>query len=282
MKNLTEFLSVCNSKTIPESEMNNFIREYTNNFDIKSLEYLRKDLNKLTDNIKFTLINETLHEDGAVEQQDRPTTVVSYLKTNKIDPDTWTPRQKVDFVLNDIENKKLTYYADESIFRYEFEQYLKFTDMIEREYKDRLQPEVETNNFDSDDTTNPLIFDMDLITGLHNNFRTYIFETTDIDTFKNYFRERPMPIKIRAGITISELCYLFGKIERKKRGVSNFAEWMKNHIEGNNYGVNKKKLIELAENAKEKRNGFSLTAPQEKALENKEKIDNKIKLMQID
>ena len=141
MKNLTEFLSECNSKTIPESEMNNFIQEYTNNFDIKSLEYLRKDLNKFTDNIKFTLINETLHEDVSVEQQDRPTTVVGYLKTNKINPDTCTPRQKVDLVLNDIENKKLNYYADESIFSYEIEQYLKFTDMIEREYKDRLQPE---------------------------------------------------------------------------------------------------------------------------------------------
>lgn len=141
MKNLTEFLSVCNSKTIPESEMYNFIREYTNDFDIKSLEYLRGDLNKFTDNIKFTLINETTYEYGSVEQQDRPTTVVRYLKTNKIDPDMWTPRQKVNFVLNDIENKKLNYYSDESIFRNEIEQYLKFTDMIERECKDRLQPE---------------------------------------------------------------------------------------------------------------------------------------------
>lgn len=142
--------------------------------------------------------------------------------------------------------------------------------------------EKETNNFDSDDTTNPLIFEMDLITGLHNNFRSFIFETTDIDTFKNYFRERPMPIKKRKGITISELCYLFGKIERNKKGVSNFAKWMKNHIEGNNYGSKKNELIDLAKNAKERRNGFPLTAPQQKALENKEKIDNKIKLMQID
>ena len=62
------------------------------------------------------------------------------MKTNKIEHDTCTPRQKVDLVLNDIENKKLNYYADESIFSYEIEQYLKFTDMIEREYKDRLQP----------------------------------------------------------------------------------------------------------------------------------------------
>ena len=135
MKNLTEFLSVCNSKTIPESEMNNFIREYTNDFDLKSLEYLRGDLNKFTDNIKFTLINETTDEDGSVEQQDRPTTVVSYLKTNKIEHDTCTPRQKVDLVLNDIENKKLNYYADESIFSYEIEQYLKFTDTVEMEYQ---------------------------------------------------------------------------------------------------------------------------------------------------
>lgn len=191
MKNLTEFLSVCNSKTVPESEMNNFIREYTNNFDIKSLEYLRKDLNKLTDNIKFTLINETLHKDGAVEQQDRPTTVVSYLKTNKIDPDTWTPRQKVDFVLNDIENKKLNYYSDESIFRYEFEQYLKFSDMIEREYKDRLQPENKGMTPPQQQPTPPVKFTANKIIDIydpmkvHKEFKKEL--KCDYDTFRTWF-----------------------------------------------------------------------------------------------
>lgn len=142
--------------------------------------------------------------------------------------------------------------------------------------------EKETDNFDSDDKTNPLIFDMVLITGLHNNFRSFIFETPDIDTFKNYFRKRPMKIEKREGITISELCYLFGKIESKQTGVKNFSDWMKNHIEGNNYGSKKNELIDLAKNAKEKRNGFSLTAPQQKALENKDKIDKLFNRMHPD
>ena len=132
-----------------------------------------------------------------------------------------------------------------------FLQYLKYdkkrTDRIMKSWK------VETDNFDSDDKTNPLIFDMELITGLHNNFRSFIFETPDIDTFKNYFRKRPMKIEKREGITISELCYLFGKIESKQTGVKNFSDWMKNHIEGNNYGSKKNELIDLAKNAKEKR-----------------------------
>lgn len=123
---------------------------------------------------------------------------------------------------------------------------------------------------------------MDLITGLHNNFRSYIFETTDIDTFKNYFRKNPMQIKKRDGVTISELCYLFGKIESKQTGVSNFAEWMKNHIGKNNYGNKKNEFIEMAGNARAKRNGFSLTAPQQKSLENKEKIDKLYNQMQPD
>lgn len=138
------------------------------------------------------------------------------------------------------------------------------------------------SDFDSNDNTNPLIFDMHLITGLHNNFRSFIFETPDIDTFKNYFRKRPMKIEKREGITISELCYLFGKIESKQTGVKNFSDWMKNHIEGNNYGSKKNELIDLAKNAKEKRNGFSLTAPQQKALENKDKIDKLFNRMHPD
>lgn len=129
------------------------------------------------------------------------------------------------------------------------------------------------NNFDSSDETNPLIFDRDLINGLHNNFRNFIFKTTDIDTFENYFREKPLKIEKKDGISISVICYLFGKIEPHQNGVENFARWMKNHIGKTSYGSKKKEFIEMAESAKIKRSGFSLTAPQLKALQNKEKID---------
>jgi hypothetical protein len=133
-----------------------------------------------------------------------------------------------------------------------------------------------------DDNTNPLIFDKDLITGLHNNFRTFIFETTDIDDFENYFKQTPKKINYRQGITIAVLCYFFSKIEHLQTGVSTFSEWMKYHIGNNNYKTKKNEFIEMAKNAKLKRNGFSLTVPQKKALANKEKIDNLFKRMQID
>jgi len=129
------------------------------------------------------------------------------------------------------------------------------------------------SDFDTSDKTNPLIFDIDLITGIHNIFRTFLFETIDIDNFKNCFRVNPISIKKRNGITVSELSYFFSKIEHLQTGVSNFGEWMGYHIKGN-YGNKKNEFIRIETDAMEmKRNGFSLTTPQQKAIENKQKID---------
>ncbi|HRG19190.1 MAG TPA: hypothetical protein PLP39_08875 [Flavobacterium lutivivi] len=148
MKNLTEFINLCNSKVLPTSEMYNFIQEYTNNFDIKSLEYLRNDLNKYTDNVKFTFLEDTVN-DGTV---DRPTTVFHYLKiVNEIAPFVLTPRQKINLILNDLQEQQINYYDNESIFSYEFDQFLKFSDMVEQEYKDKMQQEIK-----APDTSTPV------------------------------------------------------------------------------------------------------------------------------
>jgi len=148
MKNLTEFINLCNSKVLPTSEMYNFIQEYTNNFDIKSLEYLRNDLNKYTDNVKFTFLEDTVN-DGTV---DRPTTVFNYLKRdNEIAPFVLTPRQKINLILNDLQEQQINYYDNESIFSYEFDQFLKFSDMVEQEYKDKMQQEIK-----APDTSTPV------------------------------------------------------------------------------------------------------------------------------
>ena len=53
MKNLTEFISVFNSKTIPESEMNNFIREYERT-EIKKIPF-NKDLDAIKEYIRKTV-----------------------------------------------------------------------------------------------------------------------------------------------------------------------------------------------------------------------------------
>jgi len=170
MKNLTEFINLCNSKVLPTSEMYNFIQEYTNNFDIKSLEYLRNDLNKYTDNVKFTFLEDTVN-DGTV---DRPTTVFHYLKiVNEIAPFVLTPRQKINLILNDLQEQQINYYDNESIFSYEFDQFLKFTDMVEQEYKDRLQQETK-----APDTNTPTL----LIKSLTEKQQTYLYKKHTLPT----------------------------------------------------------------------------------------------------
>jgi len=130
------------------------------------------------------------------------------------------------------------------------------------------------DTFDEDDATNPLIFDYQLIVDLHRDFVGYIFITVDINKFKSYFRLTPIKMELNEGITLPELCYFFGKIEHKQIGVSKFSDWMKNHIGGNSYGKNKQELDRIIIDVKVKnKKDFSLSVPQEKALENKEKID---------
>lgn len=131
------------------------------------------------------------------------------------------------------------------------------------------------SDFDSKDTTNPLIFDYQLIVDLHRDFSNYLWNTIDIDNFKDYFRKIPKKLVRRENITIPEICYFFSKIEPEVTGERTFPDWMKYHIGGNSYGKNKNELAKIDSDAKElRKNGFPLTVPQLKAIENKQKIDN--------
>ncbi len=127
-KTLNEFLQDCNSRTLPKSEMYNYLKQYTNDFDITTFDFLRNDLNKFTDNIKFTLIIET-ESDGTV---DSDTTVYNYIEKKQTYLSTvLTPRQKIEFVLNDLNKKGINYYEFDVMYL----GLLKFSDMVEAEYK---------------------------------------------------------------------------------------------------------------------------------------------------
>ena len=143
-------------------------------------------------------------------------------------------------------------------------------------------PIIDGSKVNTNDTTNPLIFDIKLIYDLHREFNGYLFAAVDIDTFKNHFRKTPKRIIKNDGIGYSAICYFMGSIEHRQFGVSLFSEWMRFHIGGNNYGKLKKEFIEMAENARNDRHNFSLTIPQEKALDTMAYIDNRLKLMSID
>lgn len=141
---LTDFLQNCKSRNIPEPDMYNFIQQYTNNFDKTAFKYLRNYLNKYANNIKFTIINEVEDDSGAVEQTDRPTTVYKYIeKQQKYLSLVLAPRQKIDFVLNDIAEKNLNCYNDESIFSLEFEPFLQFSELVETEYKEKFSMNID-------------------------------------------------------------------------------------------------------------------------------------------
>lgn len=137
-KTLIDFLQKCSTTTVPQSEMYNFINEYTNGLNAGTLQYLKSDLNRYVDNIKFTLILDT----ESVGTIDRPTTIKNHIENEQEFLSlVLTPRQKIDFVLNDIEDKKLNCYNDESIFTLEFNGFLRFYDMVEIEYKKIKTPD---------------------------------------------------------------------------------------------------------------------------------------------
>lgn len=129
------------------------------------------------------------------------------------------------------------------------------------------------DTFDNNDTTNPLIFEFGFIHALHREFDGYLWNTMDIESFKNCFRIAPKKLIKKDGITVSAICYFFGLIEPKQTGVSSFPDWITTYHVNGNFGKLKKEFKEMADNASSIRNDFSLTIPQQKAIENKQKID---------
>lgn len=136
------------------------------------------------------------------------------------------------------------------------------------------------SDFDSDNAKNNLIFDETLIMNLHRELNDNVFLVPiDYFSFKNCFRMKPQKIKFQEGITVATICYIFGKIEHLNVG-KNFTEWMKNHIGNNNYRSKKDEFIQSEKDAKEmKRNGFSLTIPQQRVIELKGNIDKRLKMI---
>ena len=141
--------------------------------------------------------------------------------------------------------------------------------------------ELQSNQND-DDITNPLIFPVELLNKVHAQFDGLLSKSVDISVFKSYFRKIATEIVLEEGIAMSAFCYFISKIEVKSIGISNFTEWMTYHIGNNNYVRLKKVLIVMENDASEKRDGFSLTMPQLKALEIKKKIDDKFNLILSD
>lgn len=134
--------------------------------------------------------------------------------------------------------------------------------------------------FDINDTTNPLIFDSTLLINLHREFIDNDFLVPiDYNNFKNCFRKNPQLIEFKKGLSKTAICYIFGTIEHKNIGVKDFSQWMKNHIGQTNYRDKKSEFEKIATEASKKRNGFSLSAPQQKVLDLKLNIDNRIKLV---
>lgn len=178
---LSDFMDRCKSGNIPQSEMYNYIKDYTHDFDKKAFDYLRRDLNKFTDNIKFTLILET-ESDGSV---DRTTTVKNYIeKQQEFLSLGLTPRQKIDFVLNDIDEKKLNYYDNESIFSLEINGFLRFCDLVEKEYKELDKPQTKIENSPKPFAGSKIIKIYDPIK-VHKEFKKEL--KCDYNTFKAWF-----------------------------------------------------------------------------------------------
>jgi hypothetical protein len=143
---LLAFLNKCKNDTVSQSEMYIFIKQHTNNFDKTAFEYLRNDLNLSVCNIKFNIYIETKNlnidnlfefetPNGSIYCYESPRTISSYIKEVFPEIDYFlnasTPRQKIQFVINDIEEKGL----NREIFEDDYLGFLKFSDMVETEYK---------------------------------------------------------------------------------------------------------------------------------------------------
>jgi len=132
------------------------------------------------------------------------------------------------------------------------------------------------SKLDTSDLTNPLTLDIKFLNDIHREFDDFLWHTVDIKTLKNWFRYSPEKIKIKEGITNSAFCYFMGRIAHKQNGISNTNEWMHFHIGGNNHNRLKREFINMAKDASSKRNNFSVTDPQRKALEMKDEIDSRL------
>ncbi len=155
--NLRDFIKKCMTEKIGQSDMHNFVQMHTNNFDTTKLELLKNDLNDITKAIKFIII------DG---DTDKITTIEKYIEDffdfSEIDvfdfPVLKNPRAKLNFVINDIEERGLNF--EVKGYKYEIieDDYIGFFNLcdiafnlekIEQIYgkqKNEIVPETATKN----------------------------------------------------------------------------------------------------------------------------------------
>jgi hypothetical protein len=153
MENITlkDFIKKCMTEKIGQSDMHNFVQMHTNNFNTTKLELLKNDLNDITKAIKFTIINEVVDDNGAIEQKDKNTTIEKYIENHfdfsEIDvfdyPVLRNPRAKLNFVINDIEERGLNFEIkgyEYKIIEDDYIGFFKLCDMVELQYLKMTNP----------------------------------------------------------------------------------------------------------------------------------------------
>lgn len=165
-KELLDFIEKCNKSNVSNSEMYDFIKNYTNNFDKRSFDYLKSDLNQFAENIEFRVYPESKNKEenelfefynsgGAVYCYEIKTNIRKCIETAKkeatinstetvsrivlryITKFTATPRGKIEYVIHTIRQK----YVSFEIFKDNYIGFLRFSDMVETEFKGISNPE---------------------------------------------------------------------------------------------------------------------------------------------
>lgn len=95
-------------------------------------------------------------------------------------------------------------------------------------------------------TENPLIFEKSILDNFHGAFNDYLWESTDIELCKNWFRVKPIGVPIFKKDMKFYFCYAIGKIE-EKRNVQicpNMGKWITQLIGNTNHSSLKKKATD--------------------------------------
>jgi hypothetical protein len=273
--NTHEFFKDCLSKSeISKFDVYKYVNQNTDGFKPEMLEFFLEELRDFfNENIIIHYAEDELDRGNVITAQ-KILSYKHYLEKVILLLNSESEIQNSDFYLSVIKSTDLNHKVKVIIeLRPNFN-----LEVIQKYWKNLLVIQKVINekkemNFDTNDLSNPLIIETKLLYAIHREFDGYLSPAIDIGTFKNYFRKKPFKMPIYDNVTIPEICYFFSKIEAKTTVVK-IPIWIETHIGGNNYGKNKKELEKIAESAKDKRDGFSLTIPQQKAIENKQKIDD--------
>ncbi len=104
-----------------------------------------------------------------------------------------------------------------------------------------LMAYLDTIKSSNDKQDNELIFDEALLNIFHGAFDNYLWKTTDINTFKNWFRMNPIGKPVFVKDMQTYFCYAVGKIQKQKKKDININKWINPIINNSNYGNLKKR-----------------------------------------